>query len=181
MTQEIVKMQEEEKKKESKEEIELSELKIDTNNKLINERETVLRSIHNKYSDSIKNEEVKKKKIQEAFSDITKKLEDRLQMVKGKVKRNSKDLSVSEKAERHNLSHSIKQGSGNINWKKERPRVKIRIELARCMKDKLPKGRYAILCSILERIGGSSLKYETSHDRRLKKIKIGRASCRERV
>ena len=161
ITQEIVKMKEEEKEKESKEEIELAELKIDTSNKLINERETVLRSIQKKYSDSIKNEAIKTKKIEEAFSDITKKLEDRLQMVKGKIKRNYNDLSISEKEERHNLSHSIKQGSGNINWKKERPRVKLRIELARCMKDKLPKGRYAILCSILERIGGSSLKYET--------------------
>jgi hypothetical protein len=41
--------------------------------------------------------------------------------------------------------------------------IEIRIELLRSLKDKVPRGRYAILCSIIDRLGGNVLDYQNKH------------------
>ncbi len=70
------------------------------------------------------------------------------------------DLTMAYKSQRHNLAGDAGITTGTNEWLHSRQVVEVRLELARCVKDKLPKGRYAILCSVLDRIGGSVLDYQ---------------------
>lgn len=93
----------------------------------------------------------KSRKVRTAFGTVGRTLKEYLRREKEEIKERYKELAIVDRDEVKKLKVSSRS----------RPQiVKIRLQVARCLKDKLPKGRYAILCSILDRIGGSPLEFE---------------------
>jgi hypothetical protein len=73
---------------------------------------------------------------------------------------------------------SAKKGDSG-DWQSVLQKIEVRIEVIRCVRDKLPKGRYAILCSIIDRIGGNVLDYQTKSSKKSKRITAPKAHSGE--
>lgn len=66
-----------------------------------------------------------------------------------------KDLSMADKEDRHNLVGGSKGNNLIDSASGQTQLIEVTIEMLRCVKDKIPKGRYCILCSIVDRMGGN--------------------------
>ena len=71
------------------------------------------------------------------------------------------EISVDSKAQRYNLvgKNQIKKGEGKKASIRRQP-INVHLELVRALKDKIPKGRYSVLVTLLDRIGGNPLNYQ---------------------
>ncbi len=76
-----------------------------------------------------------------------------------------RDIAVGTSHERHNLAGSQASASSSSSWTQSKQQIEVRIEVLRCVKDKLPKGRYSILCTVIDRVGGRMLDYQTHSSR----------------
>jgi hypothetical protein len=135
---------------------ELHQLKADLKDELVHKGEIMKKKIERIERESIDNYNVKELKMKRSFKDTTRALGGYLVDIKTEVGYKYKDLSIKNKED---ITQLLTEGEffRGQSWKKEAQIVSIKLKLARCVKDKIPKGRYAILCSILDRIGGNSI------------------------
>ena len=138
---------------------ELQETKDETDYKLAHKNEVYKRSILHLEQKSIEHTKYSKEIIKEAFNNARIQIEANLNNIKKEVRHIYKDLEVfpyintpTHKSHRTNTPQQIE----------------IRLEVARCIRDKLPKGHYVILCKVLDRIGGQILDtYENWDDKNI--------------
>jgi len=80
-----------------------------------------------------------------------------------------KDVKMDYTELRHNLTGQEKQASGQ-SWRSTPQLIEIHISCMRCVKDKLPKGRYAVLCSVMERLGGNTLEMQKKNSKKWRRV-----------
>jgi len=147
-------LQEEQQRKKQLDEI--YQLKAYSKDELVHKGEIMKKQIKRMEKKSIKDYNMKKLKVKKSFSDTTRTLGGHLVAIRNEVGFKYKDIYIKHKEDINKLRNEggfLKSQS----WKRKPQIVEVRLELARCVKDKIPKGRYAILCSILDRIGGSPI------------------------
>lgn len=162
--------QEKERKKYVQHKQQLSTLQEDSKAEQLHRGEIMKKQIFRTELESIEHMKEKQQVLRFAFRNAGVTLMQYLGESRGEVQRKYKDLVVGDKQERHNLtgdSHTV-AADGTIT--EEEQVVELRVELVRCVKDKLPKGRYAILCSVLDHIGGSVIDYQADRSKRWRRI-----------
>ncbi len=107
--------------------------------------------------------------LNSAFKSAGKTLSGYLQNSRSDVVNKYSGITVSYKSQRHNLAGDVGHTAGE-SWTSSRQIVEVRVELARCVKDKLPKGRYAVLCSVMDRLGGNVMDYQKNASSKWHKI-----------
>eukprot|EP00826_Nyctotherus_ovalis_P025810 TRINITY_DN2001_c0_g1_i6.p1 TRINITY_DN2001_c0_g1~~TRINITY_DN2001_c0_g1_i6.p1 ORF type:complete len:391 (-),score=101.09 TRINITY_DN2001_c0_g1_i6:2617-3789(-) len=143
---------------------------MEAQDQLYHQSELMKRQVDRLEQESIMKTSEKKKKMKKSFMKVNKKLKGYLIEEKSEVVRKYKDLAIVDRED----VNKLRRGSGS------RPQiVKIRLQVARCLKDKLPKGRYAILCSILDRVGGSPLKLDSKEASTWRKVSTPRVHSGE--
>ena len=81
------------------------------------------------------------------------------------------DVATEEIAIKKKIETENKERLYQIIWRKSPQVVELRIELCRNLKDKVPSGRYAILVSILDRVGGNAMSFKSkSKSKRYRRI-----------
>jgi hypothetical protein len=81
-----------------------------------------------------------------------------------------RELAVREKSQRHVLDPQ-QDDSGHVGmWRVSPQLIELHVAMLRCVKDKLPKGRYAILCTIVDRLGGLPLSQQKKGLRRTRRV-----------
>jgi len=161
---------EEERERNRKQYHDLKLLKAEAKDELYHREELMKRQMDRLEQESISLTNEKSARIKTAFLRIKKTLKGYLSEEKHETERIYKELSI---VDREDVS-KLRKGS------RSRPQiVKIRLQVARCLKDKLPKGRYAILITILDRIGGSPLKFENKDEYTWRKVSAPRTHSGE--
>eukprot|EP00826_Nyctotherus_ovalis_P023862 TRINITY_DN1836_c0_g1_i8.p1 TRINITY_DN1836_c0_g1~~TRINITY_DN1836_c0_g1_i8.p1 ORF type:complete len:334 (-),score=121.58 TRINITY_DN1836_c0_g1_i8:1816-2817(-) len=153
---------------------ELHQLEADSKNEIYRKGQLLRKQIERMEKESLKKVKLKEKQIKTSFKRTRRTLNGHLSRIKDEVSAKYKDLSVNHKEDINQLRTEGGFFSSQL-WKHKPQVVTIRLELARCVKDKVPKGRYAILCSVLDRIGGNPTVYdskETSNWRRVSLPKL---------
>lgn len=144
-------VKEEEKKKYEKQYKDLILLKAEAKNELYHQGEIMKRQVNRLEQESIALTDEKTAKMKGGFMRVRKILKGYLSEEKNEVESRYKELSVVDREDVHKLRRESRN----------RPQIiRLRLQVARCLKDKLPKGRYAILCTILDSICGSPLVFE---------------------
>lgn len=143
---------------------------MEAQDQLYHQGELMKRQVDRLERESIMNTSEKKRRMKRSFVRVNKELKGYLMEEKSEVVRKYKDLAIVDRED----VNKLRRGSGS------RPQiVKIRLQVARCLKDKLPKGRYAILCSILDRVGGSPLKLDNKEASTWRKVSTPRVHSGE--
>ena len=120
--------------------------------------------------DSISRTLTREARIRGAFKITGKKMTNDLEHAKGEISTQYRGVALEDKALRHNLGARGVQGEDSSESFYKQQLVEVRVEILRCVKDKLPKGRYVILCSILDRLGGNVLEYLSARSRNGRRI-----------
>jgi hypothetical protein len=94
-------------------------------------------------------------RMRNAFRSTGWKMTRDLEQAQGEVEGIYRGLAIADQKERHNLGGNLNESSDFDQTLHMRQLVDVRVEILRCVKDKLPKGRYVILCSILDQLGGN--------------------------
>jgi len=149
---------------------ELKRVEEDSQSQLIHRGGILKKQLYRIEQENIERTEKKHRLIKGAFEHTTETLKKYLVETKQEVEIKYRDLSIADKSDRHNLSNSQAKPSEISAWKHQHQVVEVRIELVRCVKDKLPKGRYAILCSILDRVGGNPIDYGLGKSKKWRRI-----------
>jgi uncharacterized protein YigA (DUF484 family) len=146
------------------------ELQEDSKREQLHRGELLRKQLIRAEESSIEMTSLKKRAIDKAFTRVDKSLSGMLKGQRRQIVGKYKDLLVLYKSQRHNLSAQTAKGGASSEWLNTPQIVQTRIEVIRCVKDKLPKGRYAILCSILDRIGGNVLDYQSKSSKKWRRI-----------
>jgi hypothetical protein len=154
---------------------ELNQMQLESRDQLVHKGEIFQQQIIRKEKRSIKTTDKKKKKIDGAFYKAGNILHTYLGEIKDQVIGMYNDLTMDYKSERHNLSGRTQDNSEIWAAHTQPQTIEIHFALLRCVKDKLPKGRYAILCSIMDRLGGSMLEMQRKNSRRWRCISAPKA------
>lgn len=153
---------------------ELHQLEADSKDEIYRKGQLLRKQIERMEKESLDKVKLKEKQIKASFKRTKRTLNGHLSTIRNEVGTKYKDLSVNHKED----INQLRTEGGFFNsqsWKNKPQVVTIRLELARCVKDKVPKGRYAVLCSILDRIGGNPTVYdskETSSWRRVSQPRL---------
>ena len=109
--------------------------------------------------------------LNKAFMKAEANLHNQIKAEGGYIETKYKELVVDQKLNNTNLASDSKAREFKVRWKNAPQLLNIRIELCRCIRDKIGEGRCAILCSVLDRIGGNILDYQDKlKSRRWKRI-----------
>ena len=154
---------------------ELNQMQLESRDQLVHKGEIFQQQIIRKEKKSIKTTDKKKKKIDGAFSNAGNILKSYLGEIKDQIAGIYSDLTMDYKSMRHNLSGQTQDNSEIWTSYTMPQTIEIHFALLRCVKDKLPKGRYAILCSIMDRLGGSMLDMQRKNSRRWRCISTPKA------
>ena len=116
--------------------------------------------------------------INGAFAVTGLKLQEYLASAQLQVKRKYKDLTMDYLQTRHNLSEQ-KEKNATKNWRTTPQIIEVYVGVLRCVKDKLPKGRYAVLCSIIDRLGGKTVEIMRSRSKQWRRVTAPKAHSGE--
>lgn len=142
----------------------IKKLEADSKDELYHRSELFKKQVYRLEQDSIAYTREKTREMKNAFKGVGKKLKGYVRDEKEEVERIYKELAITDRDKEGRLG-------GLKESERKRPQiVKIHLQLARCIKDKLPKGRYAILCSVLDRIGGSPLEFGSEDSTSWRKV-----------
>ena len=103
----------------------------------------------------------KLKSIKNTFRNTENQINIKLKTIKKIIRSDYKELYIEE----------YQKFYKHINLKTQLV-VDLRLELVRCVKDKIPKGQYVILCSVLDRIDGNVIRYKNG--KKCRKISTSR-------
>ncbi len=148
---------------------EVNSLKEESEDQLCHKEEVMKNQIVRNEKNSIRDSERKHGLIKGAFSRAETTLHEYLAESKSQVNTIYKDLSMDYKSARHNMAGS-KEGKDPNAWRYKEQLIEIDIVCLRCVKDKLPKGRYAILCSIIDRLGGNVIEVKRKHSKKWRRV-----------
>ncbi len=118
---------------------------------------------------SIKATKTKEGKIGRAFSHAGGTLGGYLEEEKRLTKRVYNELTADYKSQRHNLAGGTHE-SQSSEWRYSPQLIEVHLVCLRCVKDKLPKGRYAVLCSVVDRLGGNVIDVEPKGGKRWRRV-----------
>ena len=151
----------------------LGDLKIlqeESKDELYHRGELLRKQLTRLEQESVERTLTKNMGMKHAFSKVGSTLKSYLNDTKQEVEVKYRDLSIAYKEDRHNLTNNRVKASASRLWQVQPQIVEVRVELVRCVKDKLPKGRYTILCSILDRIGGNPMEYGQGKSKKWRRI-----------
>jgi len=149
---------------------EIKRLQEDSKDELYHRGELMKKNVYRLEQESIEKTKEKSGQIGSAFRRTGTTLKNYLNDAKLEVETKYRDLGIAYKDERHNLTGDKPQEKGESEWRSQKQMVEVRVELLRCVKDKLPKGRYAILCSTIDRIGGSAIDVSSDQAKKFKRL-----------
>ncbi len=148
----------------------LLSLQEESHAELLHRSELMRKHISRSELESIEYMKEKQYIMRQAFRNAGNTLDHYLGDSKKEVQIKYKDMIMAYKEERHNLTGGMFRPGQEGGWLEEEQVVEMRLELIRCVKDKLPKGRYAVLCSVLDHIGGNVLDYQADRSKRWRRV-----------
>jgi len=124
---------------------------------LVHKKEIMTNQLRRNEKKNIIETDKKHSQIKGAFTQAEGTLHTYLDEAKKQCVDTYRDLYLDYKDERHNLAGQKGEKDADA-WRYKPQIIEINIVCLRCVKDKLPKGRYAILCSIIDRLGGNVIE-----------------------
>jgi len=150
---------------------ELKNLKEESQDLLTHKQEIFRNQIIRSDKKSERQTQQKYQNIQVKFGNSEKTLKKYLTESIHQVTNIYRDLSLDYKDSRHNLAGPSNENVDNLENFKNTPQVlEIYLSTMRCVKDKLPRGRFIILCSVLDHIGGNAIEFKKSHSRKWSRV-----------
>lgn len=148
----------------------IKRLERESKDELAHQNELFKKQIRRLENQSIAYTAERDRAMKMSFKKVTGTLKQYLRTTKDEVEGRYKNLIITEGDRADYLKKYLKN----------RPQIlKLRVELVRCVKDKLPKGRYAILCTLLNKIGGEVLKYGEEESVECRKVTIAKTHSGE--
>jgi len=151
--------------------IEMMKLQEEAKTELFHKSQVLAKDLEQAEMDAILRARQRRAMLNKAFLKAEANLNNSIKASGGYIETKYKELIVDPKSRNPNIASDSKSREFKVRWRNAPQLVHARIELCRCLRDKISEGRCAILCSVLDRIGGNVLDYQDKQrSRRWKRI-----------
>lgn len=134
---------------------ELMRLQEESKDEIVHRSELMRAQVIKAESENIHRIRRRKRAMQKGFYKAEGMLKKNLRNEIGQIQDIYRDMNKDENDTRHNLAGNQDRTENMEEFAKKKQYLQVNVRMLRCVKDKIPKGRYCILVSILDRMGGN--------------------------
>jgi len=154
-----------------KQRIEMMKLQEESKTELFHRNQVQAKELEKTEMEAILRARQRRAMLNKAFMKAEASLNSNLKAAGGFIETKYKEVMVDPKNRNPNLAGDSKAREFKVRWRSAPQLLNVRVELCRCLRDKISEGKYAVLCSVLDRIGGNVLEYQDKQrSRRWKRI-----------
>lgn len=154
-----------------KQRIEMMRLQEESKTELFHRSQQLARELEKDEMEMILRARQRREMLNKAFLKSEANLNNSLKSYGGVLETKYKELSFDPKNRNINMAGDSKARDFKVRWRNAPQLLHVRVELCRCLRDKIGEGRCAILCSVFDRISGNVLDYQDKQrSRRWKRI-----------
>lgn len=132
----------------------LRSVRAESADQLVHRGQTMFNQILRSEEDLIFQAQARHTLIRNSFAKVERDLNYDLADAKANLEHAYKELGVDYKNTRYNLAGRAHETADEGEPDGSQP-IEVYVCLLRCVKDKLPRGRYVVLCSIIDQLGGN--------------------------
>eukprot|EP00826_Nyctotherus_ovalis_P020636 TRINITY_DN1649_c0_g4_i2.p1 TRINITY_DN1649_c0_g4~~TRINITY_DN1649_c0_g4_i2.p1 ORF type:complete len:356 (-),score=135.69 TRINITY_DN1649_c0_g4_i2:45-1112(-) len=143
-----------------KQRIEMMKLQEEAKNELFHRNRILAKELEQKEMDAILRARERRALLNRTFMKHEAALEDKIKAADGTLETIYKKVNMNPRGYSQSLVSDSKEREFKVNWKSTPQLINVRIELCRCLRDKIGECHCVITCSIIDQIGGNVLTYQ---------------------
>ena len=140
--------------------IKMMKLQEEAKNELFHKNLILAKELEQKEMDAILRARERRALLNREFMREEAALGDKINKADGILETTYKKVSIDPRGHNQKLISDSKEREFKVNWRSTPQLINVRIELCRCLRDKIGECHCVITCSVIDQIGGNILTYQ---------------------